>query len=264
MLAELFKAVFDRLDTRFVAKVETLKDSTGSVHTGYFKPNGEWQSIVKGLPDPKFPAVKVYSAKSLVDYSNSHASRAIDEARSVLTVNRTGLQLYIDYGAGEGAERKEQGVTFPAAFDEECEGAAAAIKGALGKWTSLEAFDGLLDKCAPFIGNFIQLEEAASNMEGHESAKLKKTATSFQVEVQGEVTCAVEIPKVMKIQLLFMGNPIQADVPLRLKVENKQVFFHLVDNGALAKAQMEVLRKIKTEVIAALPKLLVIDGTIGQ
>lgn len=264
----LFDKVFQRLDTRYEPKLlPELKDpKTGAKQIGYFKPDGTLAVVWQGLPDPKFPPLSVFSAASMIAYIAHHANEAdgpIEMGRSILAVNQSGLHFIVDYGGAEEPERREHKVTFPASFDEECSAAAGAIKDALGRWIALESFDQLLDKCAPFIGNFAALESATSNMEGHESAKIAKTATSFQVQVIGEVACAVDIPKAVSVRLMFMGNPIEANIPLRLTVKDKQVLFHLVDNGAIAKAQMEALRKIKAEVVSAFPALLVIDGTIG-
>ena len=263
MLAELFDKVFNRLDTRHKPELVTFAKPNGALNGGFFTGDGRWSSLYEGLADPKFPAVKVFSAQSLIAYASTHASTEIAEKATILSVSRAGLRLVVDYVQHGDPQRREHVVEFPAVYDQECEAAAAAITGALGKWIVLDAFDALLDKCAPFIANFTALEDAASNMEGHETAKIAKTKTSYQVAVSGDVTCTVDIPKAVEVRLMFMGNPVAADIPIRLTVENKQVKFHLVDNGALAKAQMQVLRAIKAEVVAALPDLLVIDGSIG-
>lgn len=211
----LFDKVFQRLDTRYEPRLlPEIKDpKTGARQIGYFKPDGTLAVVWQGLPDPKFPAVSVFSAASMIGYVEHHANQEdgpIPKGRSILSVNKNGLFFVVDYGGAEDPERREHRVSFPASFDEECAQAAGAIKGALGKWIALEAFDALLDKCAPFISNFTALESATSSMEGHESAKIAKTATNFQVQVTGEVACAVDIPKAMSVQLMFMGNPINS------------------------------------------------------
>lgn len=266
MLAEFLQTIFARLDIKtaspIVVNFTNPKDQ--SIVTGYFNHDGGWCPLAASGPKEfKFPSVIVHSADSLVDYAKAHADMAIEEGRAILYTNRTGLFLSIDYGAGEEAEEMKHRVAFPAAFDEECEVAASAIKDALGKWISLAVFDSLLDKCAPFIKNFAHLEEAASNMEGHETAKIAKTASSFQVQITGEVSCAVDIPKIVAVELLFMGHVISAEIPLRLTVQDKQIKFHLVDNGMIARAQMAVLRSIKAAVRAELGPLLSIDGKIA-
>lgn len=265
MLAEVFSSIKQAIEPRFKPEIIDYTDpKTNAVKRGYFGPDGKWNALADGASDAKFPPVKVFSAVSMIEYAKSHAGEAIKDGRALLTVNKNGLRLSIDYGAKEEPERTEHVVTFPASFDEECEVAARAIVTSLGDWLPLKDFDAILDKCAPFIANFLALEEAAYNMEGRETAKSVPSKTGYQVQVTGEVSCVVEIPKTVSVRLLFMGNPISADIPLRLTVENKQIKFHFVDNGAIAKAKMDVLRKIKAEIVTGLEGLLVIDGTIGN
>lgn len=265
MYEQLAQQLFERMDRRIdPPTIQTINDpKTGAPVMGHFTPLGGWVPIATGEPKiHRFPPVFVHSAASLVAYATAHATEAIATGRALLAVNKDGLVLSIDYGAAEEAEARRHTVTFAAKFDEECEVAAKAILESLGKWVPLATFESLLDKCAPFIVNFAHLEEAACNMEGHETARIARTKQSYNVTVQGEVTSAVDIPKVVSVVLGFMGHEIQAEIPLRLTVENKQVQFMLVDNGAIAKARMAVLKSIMGNVQSTLPNLLTISGRI--
>jgi hypothetical protein len=262
-LAGLFERIFNRLDTRHKSEIiESMNPKTGEKQIGYFKPDGLFQGLWVGEAMAKFPSVTVYDTESLVAYLDRYGSLAIESQRSVLYVNQNGLVGVIDYGIESASERRSHQVTFPAAWDEECRPAADLIIKATGRWIGFEAFTELLDKCAPVLANFAALESATSSIEGHESAKISRTARSYQVQVTGEVACAVEIPKVVAVQLMFMGQPVSAELPLRLTVKDKQVQFYLIDDGAITAAKARILTSIKQSVAERFAGLLVIEGTI--
>lgn len=262
--AELFDRVFKRLDTRYEPKIiESKHPKTGAKVLGYFKPDGSYQVLSSGDEDPKFPAVTVYDEASLVKYLNHFATNTMTGGHSLLYVNQGGLFGVIDYGTEGDPLMRHERVTFPAAWDEACRPGAEAIMKCIGRWIEFDTFVEMLDKCAPFITNFAAIESATASIEGHESAKITRTSKSYQVQTSGEVACAVEMPKAVAVQLIFMGLLVRAELPLRLTVKDKQVQFYLVDNGAITAAKAEILSNIKRAVSSVLPGLVVIEGTIS-
>lgn len=262
-LAGLFERIFNRLDTRYKPEIiDSENPKTGEKQIGYFKPDGSYQGLWTGEATPRFPAVTVYDTESLAGYLERYGSRAIDGQRSILYVNQGGLFGVIDYGIEGSSEHRRHQVKFPAAWDEACRPAAELITKSVGRWIGFEQFVELLDKCAPALANFGALESATSSIEGHESAKISRTARSYQVQVTGEVACAVEIPKVVALQLIFMGQLVTADLPLRLTVKDKQVQFYLIDDGAITAAKSRILTAIKRQMAERFEGLLVIEGSI--
>lgn len=262
-IAALFERIFNRLDTRY--KPELIKETnpkTGEPNIGYFKPDGSFHGLWIGEPTPKFPAVTVYDTASLIAYLERYGAASITGQAAILYVNQAGLTGVIDYGPQLEAARRGHQVKFPAAWDESCRTGAESICGATGKWISLDAFTALLDKCAPFLANFAALESATSSIEGTETTKVTKTATSTQLQTMGEVASKVDIPRAVAVQLSFMGQVVNAELPLRLKVDNKQVQFYLIDNGAITAAKARILTSIKQAIADHFDGLLVLEGTI--
>lgn len=262
-LAALFERVFNRLDTRYKPEIIYGENpKTGEETVGYFKPDGNYHLLWSGDPAAKFPAVTVYDTASLIAYLERYGAASIEAASAILYVNQNGLVGVIDYGAEAEPDYRKHQVKFPAAWDESCKTAADAITRAIGNWIDFDQFAGLLDKCASFIGNFAALESATASIEGSESTKIARTAASYQVQTSGEVASKVEIPKAVAINLLFMGQLVRTELPLRLQVKDKLVQFYLIDNGAITAAKARILTEIKQQVAERFDGLLVLEGTI--
>jgi len=262
-LANLFEGIIKRLDSRHKPEIiEVANRKTGEKITGHFLPNGDFKPLYASEPDAKFPPVTVYDQASLIAYLTRYGAKAIEGSSAILYVNQQGLTGVIDYGGEAKADYRRHAVKFPAAWNEDCKAAANSLVGSVGKWMDFDTFEELMGKCAPFVANFLQIDESLASIDGTETVKIKKTQRSLQLEVKGEVSSSVEIPKTIVVQLGFMGYPITAELPLRLQVSNKQVQFFLIDNGALTKAMTDIIRRIKADVAAQFENLLVMEGTI--
>lgn len=262
--AQLFKSIIERLDSRHKPEIiQSLNEKTGERITGHFLPSGDFKALWASDPTAKFPAVTVFDQTSLIHYLARYGATAIDQFKAVLYVNQQGLVGVIDYGAEGAADYRRHQVKFPAAWDESCRAAAQSLLSSVGRWIDFDNFEDLMAKCSPFVDNFLHIEEALSSIDGTETVKIKKTARSNQVEVKGEVSASVDIPKVIAVKLTFMGYPISAELPLRLQVANKQVQFFLIDNGAMTKAMTNIIRQIKADVAAQFENLLVIEGNLS-
>lgn len=262
--AQLFKGIIERLDSRHEPKIiQSINEKTGERITGHFLPSGDFRALWASDPTAKFPAVTVFDQTSLIHYLARYGATAIDQFKAVLYVNQQGLVGVIDYGAEGAADYRRHQVKFPAAWNEDCKVAANSLVGSVGKWMDFDTFEELIGKCAPFVANFLQIDESLASIDGTETVKIKKTARSLQLEVKGEVSSSVEIPKAIVVQLGFMGYPITAELPLRLQVSNKQVQFFLIDNGAMTKAMTNIIRQIKADVAKEFENLLVIEGSIS-
>lgn len=262
--ANLFEGIIKRLDSRHKPEfITNYNDSTGVKTSGYFLPDGAFKTFWASEATAKFPAVTVFDQTSLIHYLTRYGAKAIFDYKAVLYVNQAGLAGVIDYGAEGSADYRRHVVKLPAAWNEDCKAAANSLVGSVGKWMDFDTFEELMGKCAPFVANFLQIDESLASIDGTETVKIKKTQRSLQLEVKGEVSSSVEIPKAIVVQLGFMGYPITAELPLRLQVSNKQVQFFLIDNGAMTKAMTTIIRQIKAEVAAEFQNLLVIEGNIG-
>lgn len=260
MLAELFDRVFNRLDKQWKPEITKITDHTGTSRMGYIKPDGQWAALCQtSRPEPTWPSpMVVNSTQSLIDYL-----RKFSDERSVLCLNTDGILFIQDFSdSPQDPAYRDHRLVFPAQYDADFLGASRTLVRAVGNWVNFDTFENVLDEIGAYTLNYTAIESALQTMEGHESAKVQRTKTSYNIEVSGRVTAAVDIPPSLAINLSFMGEKFNVIFPLRVKVDNKTLQFMLVNSGQLAKAEFEILRSIKARVAEAFPDLLFVEGRL--
>ena len=94
--------------------------------------------------------------------------------------------------------------------------------------------------------------ETINDLEGTEVVTAKRTRTGYSVSVGGNVKSSLDIPRSIKIRTVYMGEALSIEIPFRTTVQQNQIKFQLIDDGAVETATASAQNRVTQIVREAL------------
>ena len=219
-----------------------------------------WQAIKTIEPKKlQFPAVKVLDVSSFCRYVKEFGSK-----NSVAFSNESGIAAVLDYYTdATGPMRRTHVINLPAGWSPDTAKQVGAVKAALGKDLSLDAFELLIQTSALVIRDSTTLLEVVNDLEGTTVVKATRTRTGQSISLTGNVKGSIEIPKFISVSAVYMGEAVAAELPFRANVIGDKIQFQIIDNGALDAAMVSARKIVVAKVTSEIAPIALYEGQIA-